>query len=53
MTDEQIQYLRHKYDFPAWEERGVNTLLLDACDVINRLLDEIEELRSEIFLKES
>jgi hypothetical protein len=52
MTDEQIQYLRNKYDFIAWEEKGVNSLLLDACDVINRLLDEVEVLRSEIYLKE-
>lgn len=47
ITKDEIKTYRNSYDIETAEFNKMNSLFMNCCKAVNRLLDEIEELKAE------
>lgn len=47
ITEDEIKTYRNSYDIETAEFNQMNSLFMNCCRAVNRLLDEIEELKGE------
>lgn len=45
ITEDEIKTYRNSYDLETAERNQMNSLYMNMCRAVNRLLDEIEELK--------